>query len=57
MSIDKEIEEKKVEDKYRDKERKKRKRMHVSGKSVFELQRLISKSQGERILKLKKKKK
>lgn len=36
--------EKHVEKRYRERDRKKRKRMKVSGKSVFTLQKLIDKS-------------
>lgn len=56
MSIDREIEEKNTEKKYREKDEKKRQKMHVSGKGVFELQKLMENSRGKRILKLKKQK-
>ncbi|MBU1992133.1 MAG: hypothetical protein ABH856_01695 [Patescibacteria group bacterium] len=53
MVIDKENEEKKTDKLYRQKDYKKRKRMHISGKSVFELQKLMEESTGKRITKLK----
>lgn len=57
MSIDKESEEKYIEKKYREKDEKKRQKMHVSGKGVFELQKLMESSHGQRITKLIKRKK
>lgn len=43
-----------VERKYREKDRRKRKRMKVSGKSVFALQKIMSTNIEKKLLKLKK---
>lgn len=46
---------KKVEKKYEQRDRKKRKRMNVHGKQVFALQQMMQKTAGQRIKKIKKK--
>ena len=46
---------KKVEKKYAQRDRKKRKRMKVNGKQVFALQEMMQKTAGKRIQKIKKK--
>lgn len=57
MPIDKENEERAIERIHHEREKRKRQRMHISGKCVFELQKLMSKSSGRRITKLINKKK
>lgn len=53
MSIDKDKEEKMIENQCDVKDKRNRKRMAVTGKGVFELQKLLAGSRGERINKLK----
>lgn len=49
--------EQKAEKEYKRKERRKRKRMPVTGKQVFTLQRLLEEKAGQHIQSIKKKKK
>lgn len=48
--------ERHIEKQFREKDKRKRKRQRVSGKSVFTLQKLIQKTHGRKLQKLLKKK-